>query len=80
MALNVGLDVSFDNIQNWKGIREKAGELTVLKLVGIATGCGPNDRVVGVQVPVGLRIFSCPRHPDRLWGPPSLYRGLFTQG
>jgi hypothetical protein len=26
MALNVGLDVSFDNM-DWKGIREKAGEV-----------------------------------------------------
>jgi hypothetical protein len=27
MALNVGLDVSFDNMENWKGIREKTLEL-----------------------------------------------------
>jgi hypothetical protein len=27
IALNVGLDVSFDNMQDWKGIREKAGEV-----------------------------------------------------
>jgi hypothetical protein len=26
MALNVGLDVSLDNTQDWKGIRVKAGE------------------------------------------------------
>jgi hypothetical protein len=26
MALNVGLDVSFDNMKDWRGIREKAGE------------------------------------------------------
>jgi hypothetical protein len=49
--------------------------------VGIATGYGLEDRGVGVQVPVGSRIFSSPRHPDRLWGPPSLlfngYRGSF---
>jgi hypothetical protein len=38
--------------------------------VGIADGYGLNDRGVGVRVPVGSRIFSSPRCPDRLWGPP----------
>jgi hypothetical protein len=28
MALNAGLDVSFDKMQDWKGIREKVGEVT----------------------------------------------------
>jgi hypothetical protein len=27
MALNVGLDVLFDEIQDWKGTRQKAGEV-----------------------------------------------------
>jgi hypothetical protein len=49
--------------------------------VGIATGYGLDDRVVGVRVPVGSRILSSPRCPDRLWGPPNLlsnwYQGLF---
>jgi hypothetical protein len=48
--------------------------------VGTATGYGLDDGGVGVRVPVGSRIFSSPRPPDRLWGPPSLhyngYRGL----
>jgi hypothetical protein len=38
--------------------------------VGIATGYGLDDRGAGVRVPVGSRIFSSPRHPDRLWSPP----------
>jgi hypothetical protein len=37
-------------------------------VVGIATGYGLDDRGVGVRVPVGSRIFSSPRCPDRLWG------------
>jgi hypothetical protein len=37
--------------------------------VGITTGYGLDDQEVGVQVPVGSRIFSS---PDRLWGQPSL--------
>jgi hypothetical protein len=26
MALNFGLDASYDSMQDWKGIQEKAGE------------------------------------------------------
>jgi hypothetical protein len=29
-------------------------------VVGIPTGCGLDDRGVGVRVPVGSRIFTCP--------------------
>jgi hypothetical protein len=52
--------------------------------VGIAIGCGLDDRAVGVRVLIGPRIFNSPRRPDRLWGRPSLlfngYRGLFPLG
>jgi hypothetical protein len=47
------------------------------RLVGIATGYGLDDRGVGFRVPVGSRIFSSPRYPDRLWGPPSLLSNGF---
>jgi hypothetical protein len=40
--------------------------------VGTVTGYGLDDRGVGVRVPVGSRIFSYPRRPDRLWDPPIL--------
>jgi hypothetical protein len=33
-------------------------------VVSIATGYGLDDQGVGVQVPVGSRIFSSPHHPD----------------
>jgi hypothetical protein len=52
--------------------------------VGIATGYGLDDRGVGVRVPVGSRIFSSTRRPDRLRGPPNLlsngYPGLCPRG
>jgi hypothetical protein len=44
-------------------------------------GYGLDDREAGVGVPVGSRIFTSPRRPDRLWGQPNLlyngYQGLF---
>jgi hypothetical protein len=52
--------------------------------VCIATRQRLDDREVRVRVPVGSRIFSSPRRPDRLWGSPnhlsSGYRGLFPRG
>jgi hypothetical protein len=53
-------------------------------VVGIATGYGLDDRGVGVRLLVGSRIFSSPRRPGRLWGPPNLlsngYRGALSPG
>jgi hypothetical protein len=51
--------------------------------IGIATGYGLDDRGVGAQVLVELRIFTSPYRPDRLWGPPSLLSnetGAVSQG
>jgi hypothetical protein len=31
MALSIGLDVSFDNMKDWKGIGEKGGEVNRTK-------------------------------------------------
>jgi hypothetical protein len=53
-------------------------------IVSIATGYGLDNRGVGVWVPVGPRIFSSPRHPDQLSGPPNLlsngYQGCSPRG
>jgi hypothetical protein len=53
-------------------------------VVGIATCYGLDDRGVGVQVPVGVRIFTSPNLPDRFWGPHNLlskgYRELYPRG
>jgi hypothetical protein len=52
--------------------------------VGIATGYVLDDRGIGVRVPVGSRILSSPRRPDRLWCPPTLlsneYLRFFPRG
>jgi hypothetical protein len=42
------------------------------RAIGIATVYELDDRGFGVWVPVGERIFTSPRRPDRLWGPLSL--------
>jgi hypothetical protein len=57
----------------------------ILPLIGLSgTTYGPDDRGIGVPVPVGSRIFTSPYLPDRLWGLLSLlstgYRGHFPLG
>jgi hypothetical protein len=46
--------------------------------------CSYNIKVVGFRGPVGSRIFSSPRRPDRFCGPPNLlsngYRGSYPGG
>jgi hypothetical protein len=52
--------------------------------VGMATGYRLDGRGFGFRALVGSRIFSSPRRPDRLWGPPSLLSngvpGALSQG
>jgi hypothetical protein len=58
----------------WKNYRSRDS------VVGIATGYGLDDQGVGVRVPEGSIILIFARRPDRLWGLPNGYRGLFTRG
>jgi hypothetical protein len=46
-------------------------------VVGIATGCRLDSGGVGVRVPVGARVFSSARRPDRFWGPPNLLSSVY---
>jgi hypothetical protein len=47
--------------------------------IGITSDYGLDDRGVDVRVPVGSRIFSSPRRPDRLWGPPNLIPNVYGE-
>jgi hypothetical protein len=82
---------SYFNVDNNDNINRNCNNIYIYiynnnsrdSVVGAATGSWLNDRVVRVRAPIGSRIFSSPRPPDRLWGPPSLsngYRGLFSRG
>jgi hypothetical protein len=52
--------------------------------IGMATGYGLAGQGVGVRVPIGSKIFTSPRRPHQLWGPPNRlsneYHGIFPQG
>jgi hypothetical protein len=45
---------------------------TTFSMTLLATGYRLDDRGIGVRIPVGSRIFSSLRRPDRLWDPPNL--------
>jgi hypothetical protein len=59
-------------------------DVIFLRITTWITGYGMDDRGVGVRVPVGSKILSSPRLPDRLRGPPNLLSngsaGLFFGG
>jgi hypothetical protein len=55
-----------------KQITRNVNNIGSVEEAGIAIGYGLDDREVGVRVPVGSRIVSSPRRPNRLWGPPNL--------
>jgi hypothetical protein len=73
--------VSPKHMLNFNGLHSVIWRL--VSPFGVATGYGLDGRGVGVRVPVGPRLFSSPRRPDRFWGPPSLlsngYQGLFPR-
>jgi hypothetical protein len=60
MFLTCSIIVSISYISLYYRSRDSA--------VGIATGYGLDDSGFGVVVPVGSRIFSSPRRPDRVLG------------
>jgi hypothetical protein len=57
LALIIGLDI------NYISIHEEP----------IETGYGLDDRGISVRVLIESRIFTSPRHPDRLWAHPTSY-------
>jgi hypothetical protein len=76
-AFHVGLKILELNKENINGMYIFLNRSRD-SVVGIATGYGLADRRVGVRVPVGSKIFSSPRRPDRLWGPMGI--GSFSLG
>jgi hypothetical protein len=72
---NSGIIPPFPHTFSWRVaylIKQRNNFTSRASVVGIAPGYGLDDRGVGVRVPVGARIFSSPRLPDRFWGPPNL--------
>jgi hypothetical protein len=82
----VFIRILFDNVNFMRCICYSSKELTVPTdcIFGKATSYRLDDRRVGVRVPVGPKIFTFLRRPDRLWGPPSFlpngYRGQSGRG
>jgi hypothetical protein len=58
--------------------------VVVVVVVVVGAGYWLDKKEVGVRFPVGSIIFSFPRRPDWLWGPPSLlcngYAGALSPG
>jgi hypothetical protein len=69
-----------DSTAGLDAVEERQECLALTRAVGTATDYGLDDRGVGDRGSVGSRCLSSEYHPDRLWGPPSGYRGLFTRG
>jgi hypothetical protein len=77
--------VKYIEFKHWKIYGRSSqtnSECTIYRdsVVGIATGYVLDDQGIGVRVPVGLRIFSSPRRPDRLWGPLNLLSNGYRRG
>jgi hypothetical protein len=63
------LEVFSGSLESYSGVVNKIMIFKSRRLTHCC-GYGLDDRGVGVQVPVGSRIFSTPHCPGRLWGPP----------
>jgi hypothetical protein len=53
--------------------------LLIPSAIGIATGYGLDDKGVRVRVPVGVKIVSSPRCPDRFWSSLSLLSSRYWE-
>jgi hypothetical protein len=62
MGYGLGFDSQQGKIFHFSSVQTRSRD----SIVGIVTSYGLDDRGVGVQVPVGSRIFSSPDHPDWL--------------
>jgi hypothetical protein len=58
-----------DHIHTWDGLFNDAVPIQCQSSL-VSTGW-----MAGVRFPSGVRFFSSPQDPDRLWGPPRLFNG-----